>query len=153
MIFAGGCSKDIAGRVGGDIVTDQDIQALREIEGPLFSYTVSNGGEEDITSDFHTRTCYDLDHDGTLTRSVCYNISDPEVTETTISDKDYRTVYGFILDSMDLGEQDLGRRGCDTPLLTFCYYDEEGERQILYRCDELGDSQREISDILLSYFD
>ena len=132
-------------------VTDNVIP---DDDGLMLTIRESNSGEVCNTDDYWVADYYEIYNDGTIRKTVSYNLSLDRVTEEKLSDKDLQALYDFkqwcIEDDPFSGYSEDCCDGCSW---SFGYYDENDEYVRIYSGYAYGNKDLgDIQDIVCSYF-
>ena len=129
-----------------DIIIDGDEMIL--------SIGQSNWGLVCSDDDYWMSDRYEIYGDGTIKKTVTYNLSGATVMEEQLSDDDLQTLYNFrqwciTADPFANYHEDA----CDGSGWSFGYYDEDGEYVSFYSGYAYGNRDlSEIQDLVTSYF-
>ena len=134
-------------------LSDEEYERLIQLDGPMFCYSHSSNGLVCATDEYWSGDLYTVYYDGTIEKSINYNISGSFTSQETLDKDDYIAIYEFCrnwMQSDQCGEYDYN--GCECDSYGFAFYDEEGEQHRLYYTDNpSADPLKEVIEICGKY--
>ena len=134
------------------ILTDSEYERLTGLDGPMFEFGYHTGGMVDSYDDYWATTYYTVYSDGTIEKSINYNISGSFTSTETLSKEDYFTIYEYCRNWMQSDKNGTIKPGgfdCDS--YNFFFYDEDGTKTNLYRAEVTPGDFASITDICKNY--